>query len=210
MRFGDRRLPDRFWAKVSVDDTTGCWLWQGARNKRSGYGSVADPVKGSSGYAHRFAYRELVGPIPEGLVIDHLCRVRHCVNPDHMEPVTSGENVLRGISPAAMQKRQTHCIHGHEFTPENTYEWRGHRACRTCAAERELRNGKRRTIGVSQIKLTPELVVMIRTSGRHTDDLADELAVSPVTIRQARSGQSWRSIPMPDGGPVRPDRRSAS
>lgn len=111
---GDRRA--RFMSKI--DKTATCWLWIGGLDAY-GYGQFDRHDK-----AHRVAYEMLVGPIPEGLVIDHLCRVRRCVNPEHMEPVTHGENNLRGIGPAAVHAAQTHCIRGHEFTPENTYIWR--------------------------------------------------------------------------------------
>ncbi len=87
--------------------------------------------------AHRFAYELLVGPIPDGLVIDHLCRVRHCVNPAHMEPVTRWENTLRGGSFSAVAARQTHCVNGHPFDEENTHvDRRGFRRCRACNRER--------------------------------------------------------------------------
>lgn len=127
-------VADRFWAKVDRQPN-GCWHWMGERG-RNGYG-----VARTAGayFAHRLAYELLVGPIPEGLVIDHLCRVRHCVNPAHLEPVTSGENTLRGETVAAANARKTHCDRGHEFTPENTYwkrdragqpRWRECKACR--------------------------------------------------------------------------------
>lgn len=83
----------RFWAKV--DKTETCWLWTAAIRRRSGYGVFSHQAR--TMLAHRFAYELLVGPIPDGLVIDHLCRVRHCVNPDHLEPVTQRENLRRGM-----------------------------------------------------------------------------------------------------------------
>ena len=93
-------------------------------------------------FAHRVVYEILVGPIPVGLELDHLCRNRACVNPDHLEPVTTRTNLLRGYSPWACRARQTHCKRGHEFTPENTYgTGDGRRYCRTCrrAHHRESR-----------------------------------------------------------------------
>lgn len=127
--------PARFWAKV--DKTETCWLWTG-RLPRSGYGTLS--ISGKNVQAHRFAYELIVGPIPAGLQLDHLCRVRHCVNPAHLEPVTPRVNVLRGICPAALAARRSHCQRGHEFTPENTYMTpNGRRQCRACILRRVAR-----------------------------------------------------------------------
>ena len=111
-----RSVEDRFWSKV---DTGGeCWLWL-ASLYPGGYGNFWDGTRHVR--AHRWAYERLVGPIPEGLQLDHLCRVRVCVNPDHLEPVTNRENIMRGEGLTAKQARQTHCKRGHEFTEANTY-----------------------------------------------------------------------------------------
>ncbi|MFI1562215.1 HNH endonuclease [Streptomyces sp. NPDC020490] len=84
----------RFWARVDKTAPGGCWVWTGSVESK-GYG--APTINGAKRPAHRVAYEDLVGPIPEGLHLDHLCRVRRCVNPEHLEPVTSRENALRGI-----------------------------------------------------------------------------------------------------------------
>lgn len=120
---------ERFIAKIDFTDT--CWEWNGGVNP-NGYGLFG--VRRKSTLAHRVSYNWFIGEIPEGLTLDHLCRVRHCVNPDHLEPVTNRENCLRGISPAAINARKTHCMRGHEFTPENTrgYPGRVGRRCRAC------------------------------------------------------------------------------
>src|SRR5690554_6462185 len=104
---------DRFWPKI--DRTDDCWLWIGKINNR-GYGLFYLDRRMQA--AHRAAYQLLVGPIPDGLDLDHTCRVRRCVNPDHLEPVTHRENLLRGASFAAVNAAKTHCPHGHEYTPE--------------------------------------------------------------------------------------------
>lgn len=116
--------------------TTPCWVWLG-RPTDEGYGRARQ--RGRHAPAHRVIYEEVVGPIPAGLTIDHLCRVRLCVNPDHLEPVPIRENVLRGNGPSAIHARKTHCERGHEFTPANTYVRPsrrglpdGGRVCRIC------------------------------------------------------------------------------
>lgn len=143
-----RRDPqERFWEKVDRRGDDDCWLWTGAID--NGYGIFSVEWTASNWTAHRYAYTLLVGPIPEGLTLDHLCRVRNCVNPRHLEPVTSGENVLRGESLSAQNARKTHCLRGHPFTEENTYRdiYRGRerRRCRACARERDRARRPRRS-----------------------------------------------------------------
>ena len=106
---------------------------QGARMV-SGYG-VLSLGRGVTMLAHRWSYEHFVGPIPDGLVIDHLCRVRHCVNPDHLEPVTNEENLRRGAGYGLRNGMRSACINGHEYTPENTYTHptKGSVTCRECA-----------------------------------------------------------------------------
>jgi hypothetical protein len=107
----------------------GCWTWNGNRQSQ-GYGVYGKRVK----YAHRLSYERHKGSIPEGLHIDHLCRNRLCVNPDHLEAVTQRINTLRGMSPGAISLRTGRCKRDHEWTPENTYlrPDTGARQCREC------------------------------------------------------------------------------
>lgn len=108
--------------------STRCWVWLGYITPDTGYGKIGRR------YAHRIYFEQANGPIPEGLVIDHLCRVRECVNPAHMEVVTNRENVLRGESRSAQQARQGYCKRGHPLFGDNLYEHNGKRQCRTCRA----------------------------------------------------------------------------
>jgi len=124
--------PVRFWQKVEIQDN-GCWEWTGNIN-RKGYGGFSFNRRWVM--AHRFAYELLVGPIPEGLQIDHLCRNHCCVNPAHMEPVTTQENTRRGNHRNSVK---THCSQGHPFDLFNTYFGQGHRVCRACLRERALK-----------------------------------------------------------------------
>ena len=125
---------ERFVPKVEIDRETGCWNWT-ASTTPGGYGSLSLP-NGERCVAHRFSYEHHVGPIPDGLQIDHLCRNRRCVNPEHLEPVTQRENILRGESTAAQRARQTHCKRGHEFTPDNLVQTVRYRSCKTCHRQR--------------------------------------------------------------------------
>lgn len=133
---------ERFWAKVDKSGPGGCWLWTATVNG-PGYGTFslgADRAEGEPRQvmAHRWSYEAMVGPIPEGLHIDHLCRVPRCVNPSHLEPVTRSENARRGIHSNHMGER-THCKYGHPFIGEN-YSMSGNtRICRVCKRERMRR-----------------------------------------------------------------------
>lgn len=129
-----RPLLERWTEKVNKTDS--CWLWTGAKHD-DGYGFIylgGNPRKRAQ--AHRVAYELLVGPVPDGKYVDHLCRVRHCVNPAHLEPVTSRVNTLRGETRAALNAAQTHCNQGHPFNAENTYLHNRKRYCRPCMRRR--------------------------------------------------------------------------
>jgi len=120
---------DRFWQKVDKGGDNGCWNWTAALTS-SGYGKFM--IQRVSSVAHRLSYTWLVGEIPEGLDLDHLCRNRRCVNPIHLEPVTRRENLLRGKTIPAEHAEKTHCPEGHEYNSENTYLKNGARHCRKC------------------------------------------------------------------------------
>lgn len=152
-------LPDRFWKKVDKNgpvpahrpELGPCRLWLGALDS-SGYGEYY--VRGSMLGAHRVAFEDLHEPVPEGLELDHLCRVRRCCNDAHVEPVTGSVNALRGIS---ANREKTHCPQGHEYNEKNTYRvhtkaGRILRSCRPCNNARSRnrkkeRHGTERTIG---------------------------------------------------------------
>lgn len=149
-------VEERFWPRVDQHgpvpaerpDLGPCWIWQG-RPSREGYGRIGldggrhAPVM----LVHRFVYELLVGPIPDGLTLDHLCRVRLCVNPAHLEPVTRGENVMRGVGFAPENARKTHCPHGHEYDVANTWiSPKGYRNCRACNREKARRRHRARRV----------------------------------------------------------------
>lgn len=122
---------ERFWSKVEKT-TDGCWLWQGGMYS-NGYGQFAlGGTPRRTALAHRMAYEQCVGPIPQGKDLDHLCRVRHCVNPEHLEPVTRSENLLRSPIMGQGNRLETHCKQGHERSTENVYIVKGTRQCRVC------------------------------------------------------------------------------
>lgn len=138
---------ERFMLKVSITDT--CWVWTGTLTQR-GYGMFS--VGRRMVPAHRWHYEYHHGEVPKSLEIDHLCRVRHCVNPAHLEPVTPAEN--RARSPLAPE-RKTHCPYGHPYDEANTYvNPRGSRECRTCNTTAGRR--ARRAIREDRSHLTPD------------------------------------------------------
>jgi len=133
---------ERFFRYCLPEPNSGCWLWMGTVDSK-GYGNMrVGNTKTGRGLVrtHRFSYELHKGPIPNDLCLDHLCRVRSCCNPNHLEPVTLRENILRGEALSARRARQTHCKNGHEFTPENTrLSAKGERVCRICYREWDRR-----------------------------------------------------------------------
>lgn len=137
-------------ARMTTTTPAGCWQWSGRPNN-AGYGQMT--MQGANGaetrLAHRVAYETLVGPIPAGLQLDHLCRNRLCVNPTHLEPVTARENILRSpIAEAAKNARKTHCPQGHPYSGSNLYVLpsTGYRYCRECMRAHQRRRSLRKAV----------------------------------------------------------------
>lgn len=133
-------LGQRFWTKVEF--SVNCWEWQGYRMR--GYGQFA-LTRRKTVRAHRLAYELMVGPIPDGLTLDHLCRNKACVNPAHLEPVTSQENVRRSPNaPSVVNAKATHCRHNHELSGTNLIiRPNGNRDCRECGRLRQAKHRAR-------------------------------------------------------------------
>lgn len=128
---------ERFESKYIPEPNSGCWIWL-AGTATEGYGKFW--VDGATDLAHRVSWRLAGRATPSNTELDHLCRNRLCCNPDHLEPVSHRENMLRGVSPTALTARSNFCKNGHEFTVENTYYlangWRRCHACGRAAAKR--------------------------------------------------------------------------
>lgn len=157
-RFDVRALPMNMRAKIMVGfdqkymNGSPCWEWTGATNSR-GYGSCASGRKGKTMLAHRRAYEIVVGPIPEGLTIDHLCRNKVCVNTDHMEPVTGPENTRRALALIS------HCKQGHPFEGDNLRVVQRrtghlHRVCVTCQRKWGRVSSRKRRAALKEHKTT--------------------------------------------------------
>lgn len=128
---------------VAEDD---CWMYAGQLSA-SGYGIVAvyHDNRSTSARAHRAMYETLVGEVPEGLELDHLCRNKACINSAHLEPVTHRENVLRSVGAPGINAAKTHCSNGHEFTEDNIYRFKrapNTRICRMCVSISQKQKGK--------------------------------------------------------------------
>lgn len=203
-----QRIVDRV-----VVQPDGCWIWPGATAR--GYGTIRDG--GSTRYAHRVVYEHFRGEIAKS-ELDHLCHTRdkacsggwgcphrRCVNPDHLEPVTSSENQLRGRAPDLARRRAasvTHCPQGHEYTPENTYvnPGSGGRRCRACILiqgrdKYRRKHPVRRPLGP---KLTSAQVLEIRArraAGERPEDIAPDYGVSRGTIYSAvRGSEAYKAL----------------
>lgn len=188
---------DLFWSQVDKDgpipiyrpDLGNCWIWTGPVNE-AGYGRTG--IGHISVFVHRLSYTVLVGLIPEGLHLDHLCRVVNCARDTHLEPVTNKVNCLRGFSSPAMNARKTHCVHGH-------CQWRiridGSRVCIPCALERSRKhNGTKRpgVHGTSKVDLAAAIAIRERRQrGELSRDLAREFGLHITSIQRIVRGESW-------------------
>lgn len=167
--YGDTRLPERFWAKVRFD-SEGCWQWTGAK-VRDGYGSFRHRF---SSLPHRVSYRYLVGEIPQGHEIDHLCRNTSCVRPDHLEAVTPRVNVLRSSNTAAHYAARDECKWGHPFSSENTEVKAGTRWCLTCRRNNAIRGTLARRKRAFE-KNNPDMICACGEAAQITPSLFDYL-----------------------------------
>jgi len=146
-------IVDRLRARYVVSG--GCWLWTGSL--RDGYGRIR--INNQHQLAHRVSYETFVGPIPYGCQLDHLCRARNCVNPEHLEPVTCRDNIRRGHGHAALNATKTHCQSGHPYDQENTrVDRKGKRSCRACGRAR-WRRRQSGSVDVSGVTTTPRMLL---------------------------------------------------
>jgi hypothetical protein len=201
MQWNDTAI-ERFRRKIRVDGE--CWRWTGAHARD--YGTIGLKPYHRTVYAHRFAYEYFVGPIPEGLEIDHVtargCRFRDCVNPEHLEAVTRRTNILRSSNVVADQARRDQCPKGHPYDEANTRLIRGKRSCIEC------HNSDRRTGRVhKRWKLTQELADRMRAqhaAGQSAWSLAKEFGVGYSTAKDLLRGRTWRTGNPDDRPPVCP------
>ena len=169
---------ERFWPKVRVDGE--CWVWVAAINKMTGYGAFY--LGGRMISSHRYSYELVIGEIPEGLELDHLCRNRSCCNPFHLEPVTHRVNALRGDAAnggkrAAFLRSKTHCPSGHPLSGPNLYRSPSNRrVCRTCSNASLQRSRARQREEREQLKHMPE----IRYVNKRDDVAHIELTVTEI------------------------------
>lgn len=131
-------IPDHIDKRIAMEPMSGCWLWTGTLTSE-GYGRLCSADGRRQMPAHRYVYQYFVAIIDPKLHVDHLCRNRACVNPDHLEAVTSRVNTLRGVGVTAVHAAKTQCVNGHAFDETNTSYRTGGRACRACRAEASRR-----------------------------------------------------------------------
>jgi hypothetical protein len=151
-------LAERFWEKVERHGEYECWPWLGVTVK--GYGIFWVDSRRRAARAHRVAYELVLGPIPAGMTLDHLCENKPCVNPAHLDPCPAGENASRSArAPYNVKARATHCGRGHRFDLRNTAIYNGRRRCRACAAFVERERVRRLSVLASSASGAPEVHV---------------------------------------------------
>lgn len=177
----------RFFRSVTRLPESGCWELTGSRMP-SGYEQFylarLPERRMKRAYGHRWAYETFVGPIQEGLQIDHLCRNRACANPDHLEAVTSQENTLRGVGLASVYASRTRCGHGHPWTPRNTLTHLGTRRCRECHTVQERRRLRRKRMKL----LIPALLLLAYAPALAH---AQQTAVPPSPVSATGTVPDW-------------------
>ncbi len=186
------RTAEVFWSRVRKTD--GCWLWEGGLTP-SGYGQMRGREGEGTLLAHRFSYQSLVGPIPPGLSLDHLCRIKNCVNPAHLEPVTSEENFRR--SPLWVGNR-TECPSGHPYEGNNvSVKTTGARGCKQCARDYAERQRRKRGVPVKGAAthcgaghLFSDENTRLRANGRRGCRTCDR--VNAAAKRKAAATMTWR------------------
>jgi hypothetical protein len=132
-----KNILERFERYVMPEPNSGCWFWMGGLSA-GGYGQITFSNPKTTKKAHRVAWELHRGPVPAGLELDHLCRMRSCVTPDHLEPVTRRENTLRGEGVTSQNAHKTHCVNGHPLSGRNLLVKSGWRTCRACQAKAAL------------------------------------------------------------------------
>lgn len=209
-----RPLADRLWEKV-IKEPGGCWVWTGATNA-AGYGKIGRGPRSATpqnDYTHRVAYELTYGAIPDGLVIDHLCRNTSCCNPDHLEAVPPRTNSLRGIAPNVVAHNEGRCINGHLLTPDNVWHINESRRgmvvrCRQCRLEanKRLRDKTPKRPKVhrdlsgsnnNNARLTEQDVREIRilaSSGSSLAELAQQFHVSKANISRISHRKAWKHV----------------
>lgn len=182
-----QELPQYIQDKITFSPEPGCWAWRG-RIEKVGYGRVK--YCGRPRSTHKLIYELLVGPVPDGLQLDHLCRNRNCCNPQHLEPVTARENTIRGVGPSAINYKKTHCSQGHSLEGENLVvktkkSGTPERVCRICRNE-TARRGRR--------NFSPEQIFRVkeREKLRVRDWKAERVRRTPEQIERAKAYERSR------------------
>ena len=214
-----QKFIDKFWSKVDRKSNDECWEWLGSDNGHEygrfyAGGGKDNPL---TYYAHRYSYTLYYGEIPEGLEIDHLCKNRKCVNPLHLEAVTTKVNVLRSDSLSAKRARQEFCIRGHPLFGDNLYEAGGKRMCKQCREDNRLNNkdrdgenrrsrylinhggvqGNNKGENNGQSILTEKnvkLILMYSNNGITGKKLSEMFDVSEATISRVINKKIWKDV----------------